>query len=193
MEILDAPQPNTTIDPNAVIYGGFWSRFGAMFIDGLVLAPVSVGVMYFNVTSAKSPLLLAVVTLLTLAYKPVMEYVYGATLGKMALKLKVVDAQFDKAGLQEILLRNIFNIVPSLITLVLTIGIYISPEFEEINGFMEYSQYSSQFTSLQIVTYISYFITIVDAIVLLADSRKRSLHDKIAQTYVIERQPSYAL
>jgi uncharacterized RDD family membrane protein YckC len=193
MEILDAPQPSTTIDPNTVIYGGFWARFGAMFIDGLVLAPISVGVMYFNVTSAKSSLLLAVVTLLSLAYKPVMEYVYGATLGKMALKLKVVDAQFEKAGLQEILLRNIFNIVPSLITLVFTIGIYLSPEFEEINGFMEYSQYSSQFTSLQIVTYTSYFITIVDAIVLLADSRKRSLHDKIAQTYVIERQPSYVL
>jgi uncharacterized RDD family membrane protein YckC len=193
MEILDAPQPNATVDPNNVIYGGFWVRFGAMFIDGLVLAPVSIGVMYFNVTSAKSSLLLAVVTLLTLAYKPVMEYIYGATLGKMALKLRVVDSQFEKPGIQEIFLRNIFNIVPSLIILVFTIGIYLRPEFEDVNGFTEYSQYSSQFTSLQIVTYVSYFITIVDAIVLLADSRKRSLHDKIAQTYVIERQPSYAI
>lgn len=149
--------------------------------------------MYFNVTSAKSSLLLAVVTLLTLAYKPIMEYVYGATLGKMALKLKVVDAQFEKAGLQEILLRNIFHIVPSLVTLFFTLDIYLSPEFEEINGFMEYSQYSGQFKSLQIMNFVSGLITIVDAIVLLADSRKRSLHDKIAQTYVIERQPSYAL
>jgi hypothetical protein len=56
MEILDAPQTET-IDPNTVIYGGFWVRFGAMFIDGLVLAPVSVGVTYYNATSAKSPLL----------------------------------------------------------------------------------------------------------------------------------------
>ena len=193
MEILDAPQPNATIDPNTVVYGGFWVRFGAMFIDGLVLAPVSVGLMYFNVTSTKSPILLAVITLISLAYKPVMEYIYGATLGKMALKLRVVDIRFEKAGLQEILLRNIFNIVPALIVLVITIGIYLSPEFKEINGFMEYSRYNSQFTSLQIINYVSYFITIVDAIVLLADSRKRSLHDKIAQTYVIERQPSYAL
>lgn len=193
MEILDAPQPNTTIDPNTVIYGGFWVRLGAMFIDGLVLAPVSVGIMYYNATAMKSPILLAVITLLSLAYKPVMEYIYGATLGKMALKLRVVDAQFESAGLQEILLRNIFHIVPSLVTLVFTIGLYLSPEFEDISGFMEYSQYSSQFKSLQIVNYVSFFITIVDAIVLLADSRKRSLHDKIAQTYVIERQPSYAL
>ncbi len=84
-----------------------------------------------------------------------MEYIYGATLGKMALKLRVVDAQFEKAGLQEILLRNIFNIVPSLITLVFTIGIYLRPEFEDVNGFTEYTQYSRQFTSLQVVTYVS--------------------------------------
>jgi uncharacterized RDD family membrane protein YckC len=192
MEILDAPQTET-IDPNTVIYGGFWVRFGAMFIDGLVLAPVSVGVTYYNATSAKSPILLAVITLLSLAYKPVMEYIYGATLGKMALKLRVVDAQFEKAGLQEILLRNIFNIVPSLVTLVFTVSIYLNPEFKDIDGFTEYNQYTGQFKSLRILNFVSVLITIVDAIILVSDSRKRSLHDKIAQTYVIERQPSYAL
>jgi uncharacterized RDD family membrane protein YckC len=193
MEILDAPQPNATIDPNTVVYGGFWVRLGAMFIDGLVLAPVSVGLMYYNATSSKNALLLAAITLLSLAYKPVMEYIYGATLGKMALKLRVVDAQFEKAGLQEILLRNIFHIVPSLVTLAFTISIYLNPEFEDVNGFMEYSQYTGQFKSLQIINFVSGLITIIDAIVLVSDSRKRSLHDKIAQTYVIERQPSYAL
>lgn len=193
MEILDAPQSHTTIDPNTVVYGGFWVRFGAMFIDGLVLAPVSVGLMYYNATSSKNALLLAAITLLSLAYKPVMEYIYGATLGKMALRLRVVDAQFEKAGLQEILLRNIFHIVPSLVTLAFTVSIYLNPEFQDVDGFMEYSQYTGQFKSLQIMNFVSGLITIVDAIVLVSDSRKRSLHDKIAQTYVIERQPSYAL
>lgn len=193
MEILDAPQTNATINPNTVIYGGFWVRFGAMFIDGLVLAPVSVGFMYYNATSSKSALLLAVISILSLAYKPVMEYVYGATLGKMALKLRVVNVEFEKAGLQEILLRNIFHIIPPLVTLVFTISIYLTPEFQDVDGFMEYSQYTGQFKSLQIMNFVSGLITIVDAIVLVSDSRKRSLHDRIAQTLVIERQPSYAL
>jgi uncharacterized RDD family membrane protein YckC len=117
-----------------------------------------------------------------------MEYNYGATLGKMALRLKVVNLQFEKADLQEILLRNIFHIVPPLITLFITIGIYSSEEFQDITGFREFSTYSNQHTSLQIINVVSGIITLVDMIVMLSDSRKRSLHDKIGGTYVIERR-----
>jgi uncharacterized RDD family membrane protein YckC len=186
MEILDEPQLN--VDRNSVLYAGFWPRLGALFLDGLILTPLTFGVMYFNITSWKSVPVLVIVTVLSLSYKPFMEYNYGATLGKMALRLKVVNLQFEKADLQEILLRNIFHIVPPLITLFITIGIYSSEEFQDITGFREFSTYSNQHTSLQIINVVSGIITLVDMIVMLSDSRKRSLHDKIGGTYVIERR-----
>jgi uncharacterized RDD family membrane protein YckC len=185
MEVIDQPLIQT--GESTIKYGGFWPRLGALLIDGVVLAPVSIGVSYFNITSWKSSLLLVVLTLVSVAYKPFMEFNYGATLGKMALKLKVVSLHYEKASLGEILARNIFHIVPTLLTLFFTINIYNDPEFESITGFMEYSTFTRQFTALQFISIASGLITIVDGIVLLADKHKRSLHDKIGQTCVIDQ------
>lgn len=183
MEVID--QPIIQTNENVVKYGGFWARFGAVIIDGLILAPISFGVSYFNIVTWKSPLLLVVFSLVTVAYKPLMEFLYGATLGKMALKLKVVNLQYERATLGEILLRNIFHLAGSLLTLFFTIGVYTDPEFESISGFTEYTAFTRNFVVLQFISYASGFITIVDGIVLLADKQNRSLHDKIGQTFVI--------
>lgn len=185
MEVLD----QTLIQTNerTVKYGGFWPRLGAMLIDGLILAPFTFGITYYNITSWKSPLLLVLLTLLTVAYKPFLEFTYGATLGKMSLKLKVVNLQYESATLGEILMRNIFHILPSLVTLYFTIDIYNDPEFADVTGFMQYSAFSQKFTSLQFISVGSGLLLIVDAIVLLADKYKRSLHDKIGQTCVIDQ------
>jgi uncharacterized RDD family membrane protein YckC len=185
MEVLDQPLIQT--DQNAIKYGGFWPRLGALLIDGVVLAPVSIGVSYFNMTSWKSSMLLVVITLVSVAYKPFLEFNYGATLGKMALKLKVVNLQYGKADLGEILARNIFHIVPALFTLFFSINIYNDPEFASVTGFMEYSTFTRKFTALQFISVASGLITIVDGIILLADKHSRSLHDKIGQTCVIDQ------
>lgn len=185
MEVID--QPFIKTNENIIKYGGFWSRFGAAIIDSLILAPLWFGVTYFNVITWKSPLLLVVSTLVTVAYKPLLEFLYGATWGKMALKLKVVNLQFESPTPGEILLRNIFHITPSLVTLFFTIGVYADPEFESISGFPEYTSFAQKFIILRIISFASVFITIVDAIILLADKQNRSLHDKIGQTLVIEQ------
>jgi uncharacterized RDD family membrane protein YckC len=185
MEVLDGAP--VSISHNEVVYGGFWVRFGAMIVDGLVLAPLTVSVSYFNVISWKSSGALIVLTLLSVMYKPFCEFYYGATLGKMALRLKVVNLQFEKANLEEVLLRNIFHIVPSLIVLAFSIVLYNEPEFQEIDGYMEYATFSQQFSYLNIVTYLSAIITLVDGIMLIADNQKRSLHDRIGKTFVVER------
>jgi uncharacterized RDD family membrane protein YckC len=185
MDVLD--QPLVQADTATVKYGGFWSRFGALILDGFILAPFSLGLSYFNITSWKSSLALVVITLIGLAYKPFMEFNYGATLGKMAFKLKVVNNDLERASLGEILLRNIFNIVPSLITLFVTLGVYADPEFGDITGFMEYTAFTQQYAALQFISYGSGILSIIDGIVLIADDQKRSLHDKIAKTFVVDQ------
>jgi hypothetical protein len=98
MQILDQPLIQT--NQNDVKYAGFWSRLGALLIDGIILAPLSFGISYFNIVSWKSLLVLILLGLITVTYKPVLEFLYGATWGKMALKLKVVSLQFENATLE---------------------------------------------------------------------------------------------
>ena len=185
MEVLDEASVN--IDHSTVKYGGFWPRLGAMLLDGLVLSPITVSIIFFNVSSWKSIEILIIGTILTVAYKPFLEFYYGATLGKMAVGLKVVNLELQKASIEEILLRNIFYIVPSVISLYFSIEIYRDPGFADIDGFIEYSAFSQQFKIPQYVTWASALITLVDGIIMLADNQSRSLHDKIGKTLVIKR------
>jgi uncharacterized RDD family membrane protein YckC len=184
-EILD--QSLIQSEKSNVKYGGFWERFGALLLDGIILAPISLGLTYLNMTSWKSSLILVLISIVVVGYKPFMEFTYGATLGKMALRLQVTNLELEKASMGEILLRNVFHLVPQLIGLVLTIGMYNDPEFESVSGFGEYSVFSRGYLGLQYVNYASGFITIIDAIVLASDHQKRSLHDRIGGTLVVHK------
>jgi uncharacterized RDD family membrane protein YckC len=183
METID--QTLIQADQTAVKYAGFWPRFGASFLDSLLIGAVSMGISYFNIISWKSTPLLILISLLTIAYKPVLEYMHGATLGKMALDLKVVNTRFEAPSLGEILSRNAYQILFPLVLLVLTVNVYTDPDFEYVNGFMEYSSFTASFPSIQYVNYVQLFVVLVDGIVFLADKDNRSLHDKIGHTSVI--------
>jgi uncharacterized RDD family membrane protein YckC len=184
MEVLDQPLIETKVR-----YGAFWPRVGASLIDTLVVAPVIFGVMYFNIVSWKSTGLLILANIVVIAYKPFMEYGYGATLGKMALGLRVVDLQLGQPNLNNVLLRNIFHIAGSILSLIVTVIIFNASGFEEISGYMEYAVFSQNFASLQTVNYVTSAVLLIDAIVLIADEKKRSLHDKIGGTCVTDGKP----
>jgi hypothetical protein len=96
-----------------------------------------------------------------------------------------VNLQFEKADLGSIVARNIFHISGAVLTLIIGIILFMDPDFQEITGFMEYSQFAAQFKAGSYVNWGVSLITIVDAIMLVADDRKRSLHDRIGNTYVI--------
>jgi uncharacterized RDD family membrane protein YckC len=83
-------------------YAGFWIRVAAALIDGVVLGLIqALADMVFPGRMAGS-----VSLVLSLAYAPVMLYQYQATLGKMALKLKVVPEEGKKLEVSHILLRE---------------------------------------------------------------------------------------
>jgi uncharacterized RDD family membrane protein YckC len=182
MEVIDQPAVEKV---SADIYGSFWMRFAALLIDGVILTPITLGLTYFNVSDWKSTEVLVLLSLIGIIYKPFMEFQFGATVGKMALKLKVVNANFEKAELSHVLLRNIFHLAGSILSFLITLYIYQDPGFESVSGWTDYSVFTKGFIVLQAVTWMTSIITIVDGIVLIADNRKQSLHDKIGQTYVI--------
>lgn len=185
MEEIILDQPAIQKDKSNIKYSGFWQRFGAVVVDWLVLVPVTLGITYFNTSSWKNSVLLVLISIISTGYKPFMEYQYGATLGKMALKLRVRNLEFEEASLTEILLRNIFHIVPAVISLLFTLAMYSDSDFKSVSGLMEFGVFSQRYAWLQYINYAFGFIGIVDAIMLLADERNRSLHDRIGGTVVI--------
>jgi uncharacterized RDD family membrane protein YckC len=93
----------------ALRYAGFWVRFAAIFLDGLILLvtntalQVSIGMMgglrvgqsigiEENPNVGLALLLLGIQFATGVSYEAVLVGKYGATLGKMACKIKVVTA-----------------------------------------------------------------------------------------------------
>lgn len=142
----------------ALIYGGFWIRFGAKFIDSLLIIAVnmaigfvfglSVGMIGFTDGSGESlviDLLVQVMNIVVPAiYATFFIGRYGATLGKMACGLKVVRPDGGPISYPRALGRYCAEFLSGLI---LGIG-YIMAAF---------------------------------------DSEKRSLHDRICSTRVVRK------
>ena len=92
----------------AYVYAGFWPRVGAAILDGLVLsvplaiigAIIGAGQVNAGVSYGYSPGTSAALNLFNtavgVAYYAILEGTRGQTLGKMALGIKVVDA--DTSG-----------------------------------------------------------------------------------------------
>ncbi len=92
-----------TINTGEVRYAGFWIRFGAKFIDSLILRfiglPVSLAINLAAPTNSQpataiivSLVGLAVLLFLIIGYEVFFLVKYGATPGKMACKIKVISA-----------------------------------------------------------------------------------------------------
>ena len=145
------------LSPGALAYAGFWIRFGAVFLDGLILWVVNTainlaaGLGAFQTNrdpSAGFPIVFVLVFMvqiaIALSYETVMIGKYGATLGKMACKIKVV-----------------------------------TPDGGRVSYARALGRYFAKFLS-GILCAIGYIIAAFD-------DEKRALHDRICNTRVVLR------
>jgi len=142
--------------PGALRYAGFWIRFAAVFLDGILLGIINFGLTFAcgfgfvglgvrNTPATALGLYIGLVLFtwtLRASYETFMIGNFGATLGKMACKLQVVTATGGKVSYPRALGRFFAKILSSLICLI---GFIIA-------GF---------------------------------DSEKRALHDRICDTRVV--------
>ena len=99
-------------------YAGFWIRFLAALIDGIILYGAIflggslVGGLTFGKVNINNPLgavVLLLLVLAALAYAPFMLAKFGATLGKMIVHLRVVDGAGNKPTVGQALLRELIG------------------------------------------------------------------------------------
>jgi uncharacterized RDD family membrane protein YckC/type II secretory pathway pseudopilin PulG len=151
--------PETTVAPVAadeIKYAGFWVRYVANVIDGIVLVVpiIIIDLALLFLTGLKGgnsglTILSYILNCLIIwSYFMVMTYKYQATLGKMAVGVKVVSDKSDRLTVGQLILRETLGKILSLI--ILYIG-YIMAGFTK---------------------------------------RKQALHDKIAKTVVVYKDPN---
>ena len=162
-DILQKPEFGEEIP---VEYAGFWIRVGAAFLDGLILLIPSLGINMLIGGGIMEQNFIAtfITSLLYLGYKIGMEANSGATLGKRAVGIKVVKENGEKAEAKDVMLRNVFTVANTSLTLV---GVIVPMLF---------------------ITRVSSLVSLVfgiSCIIVAFDSKKQGLHDKIGKTIVV--------
>lgn len=149
-QTFGTPEPAVAAIP--VKYAGFWIRWVANFIDGLVLMipGIIVSLIIRFATGGVTQSILGSISslLVSWAYFILMTNKYQATLGKRALGLAVISDKSESLSLRQIIIRETIGKLISSITL--GIGYMMA-------GFTE---------------------------------KKQALHDKVASTIVIYKDPN---
>lgn len=171
-----------------VQYGKFWPRVGAQLLDMLVLLPITLPLSIYNITDWKSDLILILLSVIGIGYRIFMEHKYGATLGKMAVQLKIVNYDLEKASLSHIVRRNLLYIIIAVMSVVSSLIVFHTDGFADIETYGQYNDFIAENELKSGLSGLFMFVIIlVDCIFLWSDDHKRSLHDRIGKTLVVDK------
>lgn len=174
------------LDEREIIYATFWERLLALIVDALVFAPLAI-IKLFTDSYWGNQVYMIAIAFIGLIYKPLMEFKYGATLGKMTLKIIVVNKQYNAPSLSNVLLRNIFEIGERSVSLMTVLFSFAGAEIVSQGKLGVFTSLENSFTLITVLSLLPALITIVEIIFLLTDDRNRALHDRIGQTFVIKK------
>ena len=166
---------------------GFWVRVGASLIDMVVFVPIMI-LSIWNTFGLKSTAMLILISLPGLVYKPFMESFLGATLGKMSCKIKVIDDNGKKLSLFKAYVRFLPFLVSGCIKLAGGLILFLSPQFQSAKSMVELGQ-AQQGSSLAVISYPVSALVLIDCIVVAFTFRKRALHDMMAESFCVYKEP----
>lgn len=162
-------------------YHTFWQRFWAGVVDGFVFLPLSIADGYLS-NEERGVFVLVVWTLFFrasfLVYSVLMHARFGQTLGKMAMRIKVMDVGEDRTPtLREAVMRDIGWIVME----VLMLGLFFSAVFQPGFDMMEFI--SSKAYTILALGALAWMV--LELVTMLTNAKRRALHDFIAGTVVV--------
>ena len=166
---------------------GFWIRVGANIIDSLIFLPIII-LSVWNTYSLKSTVVLILASLPGLIYKPFMESYFGATLGKMSCKIKVIDDNGKKLSLLNAYIRFFPFLLSAGVALAGQLILFSSPEFQSATTMMEIGE-AQQGSFLVVISYPVNILILIDCIVVAFTFRKRALHDMMAESFCVYKEP----
>lgn len=182
-DILDDNMHESPPDLSAVRYAGFWVRVGASLLDSVVLLPL-VGLNYYNSLNLKSLPIAMLIAIASAVYKPLMEYKYGATVGKMAVKIKVVNYNLQAITLEQTLIRYLPWLLSTLITMMATVAIFQTTGFMEATDVMTYGELVQDSSYMKWMQFAGWIVPI-SAFGMVFNPYRQAVHDQLAKTFCI--------
>jgi uncharacterized RDD family membrane protein YckC len=167
------------------LYAPFGKRVLASMVDTLVFIPIYC-ISDYNYNSWKLfSLDLFLTIFIPVVYRIVMEWKYGATIGKMVLKLRVVNYQLKPISFIQSVKRFSIYFLTYSFAVISSIFLFYHPEFYQVSG----DEMDFLFeTDVYLICLAGMVLpnTITAIFVLIAD-KKQALHDFIAQTYCVNQ------
>lgn len=161
-------------------YRTFWLRFCALFIDGLVFAPLTILNMYFwNHWAEHTGMMIRCCLFIIFCFSYEIYVIgmhgkFGQTLGKMVCKVKVFTVDDQDLNIRIAFKRELLTLSVAVVFLLTELPLilqgYNPSEAGKHNG---------------IYSLISFFAFAADLIVLFSNNKRRALHDIIGGTVVV--------
>ena len=164
-------------------YHTFGPRFWAGFIDGLVFLPISLSDTYLSSPARGSMILISWAIVSYSAYwlySVSLHARFGQTLGKRAMHVKVMDISEERIpSLGQAFLRDVGYIILNISSLVYFVYIVVAHKY--VTG-------TEQVNSLpgRVLAFASLGWFLLEVITMLANSKRRAIHDLIAKTVVLK-------
>lgn len=167
-----------------VQYATFLDRLLASILDSIIIIGPVFYLLYLGYTE-KSIMYLAASSIIGTLYKPVMEGIWGATLGKMIMKLTMVDSDLDQIDLSQSILKNAIYIISGIIGLLGHFWVVGTELFLEAEGFAE-SMAAGQESPYGMISMIWSAVILISVFIMLGSPTKQTLHDRLAATYCVK-------
>lgn len=123
-----------------------------------------------------------------LIYKPFMESFFGATLGKMSCKIKVIDDNGKKLSLFGAYVRFFPFLLSAGVALAGQLIVFSSPQFQSATSMTEISV-AQQGNFLYPIVLIVYLLLMIECVFAAFTFRKRALHDMLAESFCVYKEP----
>ncbi len=160
----------------------FWERFWAIAIDGFILNVVlQIPKLFsFPFFSTRGIILAIVVSNLPYLYAVLMIGKYGQTIGKMIMKVKIVDnTTEDSINYSQSFMRELVPMALVTTSIILNFILFSDIDLEnfKVSAF--------GYILILLPSGMLAIWSIIEIVTMLFDNKNRAFHDKIADTVVI--------
>lgn len=175
------------------IYAGFWRRFGAFWLDFLIMAPWTFLVSYINNAGRLNILYTLIPSyIFFIFYSIYCVKRWGGTPGKLIAKIKIININGNSVGWKESILRHFVDLLLGLPASLAMIIVLLGMNDDQYSSmvFLERSRWIMNNMPFwyKPTNWIHQIWIWSEFIVLLSNKRKRALHDFIAGTVVIKKK-----
>ena len=169
-------------------YSTFGPRFWAGFVDGIVFLPVNLLDNYLS-SPARTAFVLIAWALFSCpaywVYSVALHAYRGQTVGKKAMKVKVMDVSEQRIpSLRQALLRDLGTIVASTFALIYVIYLVVSHRYSEPFS-------PSSHWPIFVLGFANLGWFLLEITTMYTNSRRRAFHDLIAGTVVVRTDPAF--